>query len=146
MKKASAAVLVLDFLKGLVPVLVARWLGVDALSPAPDLLVSEGAEAGRRPQALATDDRSVVLAYLPVGGEVTLKIGPDRVSRWFDPRTGDLRDADCVVESDGMRFVAPRDGGANRPSDWVLVACDADYSPPSSLTMSTRSEPASLRM
>jgi hypothetical protein len=106
------------FVTGVVP--------FDALSPAPDLLVGEGAEAGRRPQALATDDRSVVLAYLPVGGEVTLKIGPDRVSRWFDPRTGDLRDAECVVESDGMRFVAPTGGGADRPADWVLVACDAD--------------------
>jgi glycerol-3-phosphate acyltransferase PlsY len=29
-KKASAAVLVLDFLKGLLPVLAARWLGLDA--------------------------------------------------------------------------------------------------------------------
>lgn len=29
-KKASATVLALDFLKGLVPVLVARWFGVDA--------------------------------------------------------------------------------------------------------------------
>lgn len=29
-KKASAAVLILDFLKGLLPVLAARWLGLDA--------------------------------------------------------------------------------------------------------------------
>jgi hypothetical protein len=97
-----------------------------SLSPAPELVVDAGVETGRRPQALANEDRSVVVAYLPVGGEVALKIGPGRVSQWFDPRTGAIGYAEGLVESDGTRFDAPTGGGADRPTDWVLVTRDAD--------------------
>jgi hypothetical protein len=75
--------------------------------------------------ALATEDREVVAAYLPVGGavELTLPTGKRYQARWFDPRTGDLQAAG-MSEADGRRrFVAPPgQDEQGHPWDWVLVA------------------------
>ncbi|HEY63536.1 MAG TPA: DUF5060 domain-containing protein [Caldilineae bacterium] len=95
------------------------------MRPAPELIAPGAYAPGRRPLALATEDREVVAAYLPVGGavELTLPTGKRYQARWFDPRTGDLQAAG-MSEADGRRrFVAPPgQDEQGHPWDWVLVA------------------------
>ena len=73
---------------------------------------------------LATAERDVVAAYLPVGGGIRLAL-PARAcrARWFDPRTGALEDA--VAGSDAA-FQSPQTSSeAQRPDDWVLLVDQA---------------------
>jgi hypothetical protein len=99
------------FMTGLVP--LAR------LRPAPELL-SESATRGEQPSVLATAERDVVAAYLPVGGGIRLDLpARTRRARWFDPRTGALQDA-------GAPFRSPQTSSeAQRPDDWVLLVEEA---------------------
>lgn len=95
-----------------------------ALRPAPAILRDTDAEVGRRPQALANEDRSVVAVYLPTGGRVSLLDVSllDRNCQWYDPRTGQLRPA--VFQADGageVAFAAPEGGDPERPWDWILL-------------------------
>lgn len=56
------------------------------------------------------------IAYLPEGGTIRLDLreeGPLK-AEWYDPRTGDIRDAGTVQSGDFLELVAP-DG-----QDWVL--------------------------
>lgn len=80
------------------------------LRPAQELLAAQpGQDNPNRYQTVAaTSDRSVVVAYLPVGGEVALQGLPEGLTaRWFDPRIGEYLAA--------ATFVAPDE------QDWVLV-------------------------
>jgi hypothetical protein len=88
----------------------------EQLRPVPDLVVDQSTERGHRPLALASADLRTVVAYLPVGGEVTLSVEGGQ-SRWFDPRTGGLTDADPWQGS------AKSPGGSHhgRPYDWTLA-------------------------
>ena len=92
------------------------------LRVADELVLDGPTGPGHRPLVLATEDRSVVVAYLPVGGTVTLDRSPADVgqARWYDPRTGELAPAD--LQSSGGRVEAKSPGGPDvRPHDWTLV-------------------------
>ena len=80
------------------------------LRPAQDLLATQPGQddPSRFVTVAATPDRSVVVAYLPVGGEVALQGLPEgQQARWFDPRRG--------VYTAAGSFTAPDD------QDWVLL-------------------------
>jgi hypothetical protein len=90
------------------------------LGPAPELLGESETPRGSQPSVLATAERDVVAAYLPVGGSIQLAL-PARAyrARWFDPRTGALEDA--AARSDAV-FQSPQTStDAQRPDDWVLL-------------------------
>lgn len=90
------------------------------LRPAPEVVAPGDWGFGRRPLALASDERDVVAVYLPIGGTVKLSLPGEadrHQARWFDPRTGELSPA---AARDGRTFEAPT-GGGERPLDWVLL-------------------------
>jgi len=89
--------------------------------PAPELVRPRDWEHGCRPLALADPGRDVIAVYLPVGGTVALDLpeGKRHTARWFDPRTGELQDADPGETA--VVFTAATAGSAERPWDWVLV-------------------------
>jgi hypothetical protein len=78
-------------------------------SLAPYLLQATDLEMGRRPQALATPNRSTMAVYLPVGGEVSLPVqkNEERKDQWFDPRTGALLQAEGR-ETEIVKYFQPR--------------------------------------
>ncbi|WP_082399155.1 MULTISPECIES: glycoside hydrolase family 140 protein [unclassified Pseudonocardia] len=83
--------------------------------PAPSVLASDTGSGADRIVANRAADGSYLLVYTPSGRSVALRPGAlDGTARaqWFDPRTGEYRDA-------------PRSGGEFAPpsdEDWVLVA------------------------
>jgi hypothetical protein len=89
------------------------------LRPAPELL-GQSAPRGEQPSVLATAEREVLAAYLPVGGRIQLALPTrDYRARWFDPRTGALENA--VARSDAA-FQSPQTSSeAQLPDDWVLL-------------------------
>ena len=92
------------------------------LRSAPQLIVSGEDGLGHRPSVLAAEGAERVAVYLPVGGEVTLRLPEaEREERWFDPRTGELQPAEARVEGDRRTYAAPA-GGGERPWDWVLIS------------------------
>lgn len=90
------------------------------LRPAPQLHPDGEFVPGHRPMVMSTADHDVVAAYLPVGGTLTLPRLPDGgyASRWFDPRTGELRPTETAAT--GATYSAP-EGGDAHPWDWALV-------------------------
>jgi len=65
----------------------------------------------------ATAEGDLTVAYLPEGGEVTLRTGGVKKpasARWFDPRSGEWLGA-ATVTADPQTFAAPGEG------DWLLV-------------------------
>jgi hypothetical protein len=89
------------------------------LRPAPDLLRQGDVPHGHRPSALASPARELVAVYLPVGGKVELDLPAGaRNARWFDPRSGELREA--ATSGSGV-FEAPGGGSPERPHDWALL-------------------------
>ena len=91
------------------------------LRPAPSLVKATAAAPGFAPLLLASGDLSVIAAYLPAGGTLTLTVDPPAGARWFDPRTGALTPAKAI--DPGVRtFRAPAvEETAGRPSDWALI-------------------------
>ncbi len=89
------------------------------LRPADELLMEQPGwtEATAFQKCAATEDRAIVLAYLPRGGGITLAatlLEPAREALWVDPRTADT--LPCRVEGErGLcRAEAPDD------RDWLL--------------------------
>lgn len=79
-------------------------------APAQDRIVGEA--HGVR----VSTGKGYLLAYLPTGGKVTLKLGGKGKAHWFDPRSGvTLGEVDA---HDTHTFTAPTQGVHN---DWVLV-------------------------
>lgn len=78
--------------------------------------------------AAATADRSTFMAYLPVGGTLTLNLDPFDVKRvrawWYNPRTGKAH-LTGIFAANGIRKL-------NRPAneDWVLVIDNAELNLP----------------
>lgn len=94
------------------------------LRPAPELIGGEAFPTGRKPLALASVDRSLVVVYLPAGGAVRLGIDArERHGQWFDPRLGRFV-GDAVARVTG-EYDAPGGGEPERPHDWVLTLRDA---------------------
>ncbi len=87
------------------------------LRPAQELLAEQPGEADPRESIAvsASDDRDLLVAYLPSGGDVTLSASelPQRAA-WHDPRTGESRRTGATAHT----FTAPDE------RDWVLVLAD----------------------
>jgi hypothetical protein len=102
---------------------VTEFVPLEQLRPARDLLEPDQAEVGRRPQCMASADRSVTVVYLHVGGEVTLPvIGGDRDERWFDPRIGAVHASERRDLGDRRVFAAPHHEHDGPARDWMLVS------------------------
>jgi Putative collagen-binding domain of a collagenase len=77
-------------------------------------------------RAARAEDGSFVIAYLPSGKPVSIKM--DKLSgkiikaRWFDPREGTWRGIGEFPNTGIREFVAPSQG---ERSDWVLLLEDA---------------------
>ncbi len=90
------------------------------LRPAPELLIEQPGDA--RVEAFvavsATPERDTVVAYLPLGGEIVLRVSQlpaGRQARWYDPAGGRWVEGGSLPAGDEFAAVAPGDG------DWVLV-------------------------
>lgn len=93
------------------------------LRPAPQLLIeAQTCELGTRPAVLAVPGyppdggHHTVVAYLPVGGSVSLDITGGEF-RWFNPRTGELGPAEPWTGTATATTVDDRE----HPADWALV-------------------------
>jgi hypothetical protein len=92
----------------------------DQLGPTPGLASSADERRGHAPLALVSENRSVAVVYLPVGGDVTIPSGERfATTAWFSPRTGELSEAEPV--DGGTEFSPPEPQVGDRPDDWVLV-------------------------
>jgi hypothetical protein len=96
------------------------------LVPDQSVLASDAGEGQDHAQAARADDGSFLIAYLPQGHPVRVRM--DKVSgkqvkaRWYDPREGTWRDIGEYANTGTREFVAPSQGPQ---SDWVLVLDDA---------------------
>ncbi len=87
------------------------------LRPAQEILAAQPSsdDPARFVAAARSEDGSVAVLYLPVGGEITLAPGvaaEKTHAQWFDPRTGQRKEAS---PTDSNRFAAPD------TQDWVLL-------------------------
>jgi hypothetical protein len=86
-------------------------------------LIAPGEYApGEKPLALASSEENVVVVYLPVGGEVFLRLSSsleDYEMAWFNPCSGELIEATGEGGSDSL--IAPRATQNGHPQDWVLL-------------------------
>jgi hypothetical protein len=95
----------------------------ERLQAAPGVVVPGEYRRGGHPLALATQERDLVCAYLPVGGVVTLDLPAvsQYEGQWFDPRTGGLTPVG-LTSGGASRFEAPLGmDDQGHPWDWVLV-------------------------
>lgn len=75
--------------------------------------------AGYRPLALASAERGIVAIYFPAAGTATIREPIAGSAKWFDPRSGTLRDASLTNPG---TISAPTEIDENgHPFDWVLV-------------------------
>jgi hypothetical protein len=83
---------------------IAWW----TLRPAPDLLTDQpdAADPARHIALAANADRTLAVAYLPCGGTLNLSAELADLNRqWFDPRTGEFRDAAALTAPDERDWV-----------------------------------------
>jgi hypothetical protein len=96
------------------------------LIPDQAVIVSDQGDGDDHVQAARAEDSSFLIAYLPRGHAVGIRM--DKISgsnvkcRWFDPRLGTWRDIGNYPNTGVHEFVAPSQGDQN---DWVLVLEDA---------------------
>lgn len=98
----------------------------EQLRPASDLVIApeSGFDPGAAPLALASDDRDLVAVYLPVGGDVALRLesASRYKARWYDSCTGKLTPASPADRAaDGVAYAASQGQVRGRPKDWVLL-------------------------
>jgi hypothetical protein len=93
------------------------------LQPVDDVVVGEGSEEGRRPLALASENRDIIAVYFPTGGRTALAL-PKRAytAQWYGARSGDVQ-AGPNPDAGGEIIVEAPEGEdvAGRPLDWVLT-------------------------
>lgn len=91
----------------------------ERLRPVADLVEPADWLPGHRPLALATEQRDLVVVYLPAGGSAELRFPAEVrwLARWFDPRRGEVSRA---TGESCNRFEAPLSQG-DHPDDWILV-------------------------
>jgi len=96
------------------------------LIPDQAILVPDQGEGDDHVQAARAGDGSFLIAYLPRGHAVGIRMdkisGSDVMCRWFDPRGGTWRDLGKYPNTGVREFVAPSQGDQN---DWALVLEDA---------------------
>lgn len=93
------------------------------LVPGQSLMSSYKGEGNHRRVAARAGDWSFMLAYLPEGGSVTMRgvdslVGSQVAASWFDPRTGEWKEAGRSPKSYSLSFTAPTSGDK---ADWLLV-------------------------
>ena len=92
------------------------------LVPDPSVVASGQDEGEEHVQAARAEDGSFVLAYLPQGRPVGIRM--DKISArsvrasWYDPREGTWREIGEYSNAGTREFAAPSQGPQ---SDWVLV-------------------------
>ena len=82
------------------------------LRPLPELVLNQPQDLQSYISAAASEERDLVLVYLPRGHDVKLKLdflAPGLQGEWFSPRSGEGQPVD------GANYSAPDD------QDWVLV-------------------------
>jgi hypothetical protein len=96
------------------------------LVPDQSILASDEGKGSDRVVAARAEDGSFLIAYLPVGEPVRIKMdklsGKSVKARWYDPRAGTWREITEYPNAGTREFATP-DQGAQ--SDWVLVLDDA---------------------
>lgn len=96
------------------------------LVPDQRVLASDEGEGSDRVVAARAEDGSFVVAYLPRGKPISMKLdtlfAKSIRARWYDPRLGTWRESGRFPNSGTRQFVAPTQGAH---SDWVLVLDDA---------------------
>jgi len=101
------------------------------LVPAQSILVSDEGEGSDRVVAARAEDGSFIIAYLPTGKPVAIKMdslsGKSVKARWYDPRSGSWREIGEYPNTGTREFAAPAQGPR---SDWVLVLDDAAKNSP----------------
>jgi hypothetical protein len=89
--------------------------------PDQSLLATNSDAPGGHIQVCRGENKSYALAYLPLGGRISLRISglADTAwrARWFDPRTGEWTLIGPVTSAE-CTFTAP---SGERGQDWVLV-------------------------
>jgi len=97
------------------------------LVPDQSVLASGEGKGTDRVVAARAEDGSFVIAYLPTGQPVGLRMdklsGKSVKARWYDPREGTWREIGEYPNTGTREFVAPAQGAR---SDWVLVLDDAE--------------------
>ena len=100
------------------------------LVPDQSVIAAGQGEGADHVRAARAEDGGFVIAYLPTGKRVSIKMdkmtGKKVKARWYDPREGTWRAIGEYANSGMREFVAPSQGDRN---DWVLVLDDAakDY-------------------
>ena len=96
------------------------------LAPDQSVLASDEGSGSDRVVAARAEDGSFIIAYLPTGKPVAVKMdklsGKSIKARWYDPREGTWREIGDYAKTGTHEFVAPSQGAR---SDWVLVVDDA---------------------
>ena len=95
------------------------------LVPDQSVIASGQGEGEDHIQAARANDGSFVLAYLPHGGMIGMHMdkltGKQVKASWYDPRTGEWREAGEYPNTGDHEFAAPTEGDRE---DWVLVLDD----------------------
>jgi hypothetical protein len=96
------------------------------LVPDQSLIAAGQGEGEDHVQAARAEDGSFVIAYLPTGKPVRMKMGgisgKNVKAQWYDPREGAWRRIGEYPNTGDREFVPPSQG---RRSDWVLVLEDS---------------------
>jgi len=82
--------------------------------PDQSVLAGGTGDGGQRIQASRASDGSFVIAYLPVGGVVSVHMdkiaGKRGKARWYDPRSGKWREIGEYANEGKREFEAPSKG------------------------------------
>lgn len=101
--------------------------------PDQTLIVSENPDGPAHVQATRDSEGSFAMVYSAAGNPFTLdlaELSPKKLkSWWFDPRTGEAKEAGEIQNDGRHEFIPPTHGDG---CDWVLVLDDADrkFPPP----------------
>lgn len=102
------------------------------LVPDQSVIATDPGEGENRVQAARAEDGSFVIAYLPQGKPLRMRMdkvtGKNVKARWYDPRGGKWHDIGVYAALGTREFVAPSQGPRN---DWVLVLEDSEKGIPS---------------
>lgn len=96
----------------------------DGRVPANEVIRGDAGGGYARKAAMRDASGRWLMAYLPEGGRIELdptKLPGDQVTvSWFDPRTGQVREAGRKSRGEAASLAAPS-GGAGSKDDWILV-------------------------
>ena len=117
------------------------------LVPDQSVIAAGQGEGEDHVRAARAEDGSFVIAYLPSGNPVSIKM--DKVSgktvkaQWYDPREGTWREIGEYANTGNREFVPPSKG---ERSDWVLILEDAAKGYRTAQTASSQLRVSSIRL